>query len=277
MEYKPLNHFRSEIRLVTIIPGEGSRIECTIKVVSLTLPPEYTALSYCWGNPKVTRDIYIGDHVLTVTTNLYAALMHLRLKDKPVTLWVDSICINQADISERNRQVSLMGVIYRKAKMTIAWLGESDDESHQCFDILEFLAWGLQDQAGNQFYHRLQLKNLKFQKLVKLFSRCYWIRSWIIQEVCLSQDVELVCGNRRLNWNVFSQALEYIQRDPELFTPEFRFPSSYYEHITMLKACREDMTGDVPLHFVDAVSRCRQSIATDPRDKVFSLLGLAYN
>jgi hypothetical protein len=62
-----------------------------------------------------------GQHFL-IRKNLFNALLHLRLK-RPRALWIDAICINQADIQERNAQVSLMAFIYRRATRVVVWLG----------------------------------------------------------------------------------------------------------------------------------------------------------
>jgi hypothetical protein len=41
-------------------------------------------------------------------------------------LWVDSVCIDQAYLTERAAQVSLMGRIFKSAKMVFAWTGKAD-------------------------------------------------------------------------------------------------------------------------------------------------------
>ncbi|KAK4107637.1 HET-domain-containing protein, partial [Canariomyces notabilis] len=50
--------------------------------------------------------------VAYIMPNLRDALRQVRLPDRPRRLWVDSICINQANPQEQGRQVSLMGLIY---------------------------------------------------------------------------------------------------------------------------------------------------------------------
>ncbi|EGS17430.1 uncharacterized protein CTHT_0067560 [Thermochaetoides thermophila DSM 1495] len=41
-----------------------------------------------------------------------------------ILLWIDTLSINQADMSERNSQVLLMGEVYRNATSVLSWLGE---------------------------------------------------------------------------------------------------------------------------------------------------------
>jgi hypothetical protein len=45
-------------------------------------------------------------------------------------LWVDAICIDQTDASEKSYQVGLMARIYMQAHQVIVWLGDGDRESY---------------------------------------------------------------------------------------------------------------------------------------------------
>jgi hypothetical protein len=88
----------------------------------------YEALSYVWGEIRGTQKIVCDNRTLLVTKNCLEALQHLRLKRKPRTLWVDSICINQKDDDEKAHQVAMMRDVYLLAKTTIAWFGRGDSE-----------------------------------------------------------------------------------------------------------------------------------------------------
>ena len=44
-------------------------------------------------------------------------------------MWVDAICINQADDAEKSHQVSLIGEIYYNAKDVTIFLSEERDDS----------------------------------------------------------------------------------------------------------------------------------------------------
>jgi hypothetical protein len=59
-----------------------------------------------------------------VTQNLHAALKRLRLQHQSRLLWVDAICINQDDTSEKSFQVAMMSEIYSKTIKGLLWLGE---------------------------------------------------------------------------------------------------------------------------------------------------------
>lgn len=111
---------------------DDNRIQCDVFQVSLasmTTPnrPYFATLSYAWGNPGVTRKIRCAKETVSVTLNLYDALVHVRNLRTPRLLWVDSLCINQADKLEKGQQVQRMHLVYGQSHC-ISWMGvESED------------------------------------------------------------------------------------------------------------------------------------------------------
>src|SRR5450432_2237374 len=82
MDYRPLVTDRSEIRLLMLLPyEENTTVRCSLEHVSLINPPEYCALSYCWGDPTITKEVIINGNLVQVTTNLESALRHLKLRN----------------------------------------------------------------------------------------------------------------------------------------------------------------------------------------------------
>ena len=101
----------------------------------------YEALSYVWGDGSEKTPIQINGSTLEVGTNLRLALFNLREPNKPRTLWIDAICINQDDISERNQQVTIMGDIYSRARRTVVWLcDEIGSQTKKAIPMLQDLA-----------------------------------------------------------------------------------------------------------------------------------------
>jgi hypothetical protein len=119
-----------QIRLVVLLPGStGSRIECRLLHQKTYNPMQYDALSYTWGDMANTEEIMLNGFIFTVTAGLERALRHLRLPNKKRVLWIDAICINQMDTTERNHQVQMMFNIYQNAQAVRAWIGcEIGDE-----------------------------------------------------------------------------------------------------------------------------------------------------
>jgi hypothetical protein len=95
----------------------------------------YDCLSYVWGVPASVHSIKLRGVELPITPSLDCALRAIRGlidADMPFALiWVDAICINQADLLERNQQVGQMCDIYGNAEQVIAHLGDEANGSER--------------------------------------------------------------------------------------------------------------------------------------------------
>jgi hypothetical protein len=67
ISYQPLDFVNFEFRLLTLLKNEDSSQEgqicCELKHAYLDDPPQYYALSYCWGDPTVIAPITEGHKV----------------------------------------------------------------------------------------------------------------------------------------------------------------------------------------------------------------------
>ncbi|KAH8599679.1 heterokaryon incompatibility protein-domain-containing protein [Bisporella sp. PMI_857] len=125
----PLSSARNEIRLLYLLGGPSTEaIQGELEVVSLDDNPGYEALSYCWGSQDNGKTITINSQPVYVTRNLHNALMKLRLPQNKRVLWIDALCINQNDTTEKELQVSLMSQIYGKTNCGLLWLGEEPEQ-----------------------------------------------------------------------------------------------------------------------------------------------------
>lgn len=199
--YKPLDPSRREIRLITLAGGQFSDdIRCSLSTVSLDNEPVYEALSYVWGDPDVTLPITLQGGLHQITTNLEAALRHLRYRGRPRVLWVDAVCINQKDALERQKQVLLMGDLYRNASVVLCWLGEESEDSALAFDAFKTwpkdseIHWDLDETPGMD----PRTSGIEYANAVRRLScRRYFKRLWIVQEMILGKSHQLICGNRQ--------------------------------------------------------------------------------
>src|SRR5436305_11520234 len=73
---------------------------------------------------------------MPVTENLLFALRHLRQSESPRVVWVDAICINQVQTTERNLQVQIMDRVYSMAKNVVIWLGIETEGDKEVFELL---------------------------------------------------------------------------------------------------------------------------------------------
>lgn len=86
-------------------------------------------LSLIWKNPDRNRMVNIEEADLPIALGSWKSV--LRIFESPGILWLDSICINQADEDERGRQLSPMKEIYHEAKKTAQWLSCLQDLDQQ--------------------------------------------------------------------------------------------------------------------------------------------------
>ncbi|KAH8883684.1 HET-domain-containing protein, partial [Thozetella sp. PMI_491] len=114
------------IRVLKLEPSDqhDSIITCSLEVVPFkSATPQYEALSYVWGDQTERNEIILDSQPTSITRNLWTTLKYIRQPDTSRTLWIDAVCINQADIHERNEQVKQMGDIYSRASRVLIWLG----------------------------------------------------------------------------------------------------------------------------------------------------------
>jgi hypothetical protein len=132
--YAPLDSSDEEIRLLHLSPGtKDEQASVEISCASLRDRPRYLALSYVWGEgAKRTHPISVNGRQLHVTESLLHALEHLRNMQGPdarIPFWVDALCIDQDNDSEKSHQVRLMKKIYSQAYKVLVWLGPTSEAS----------------------------------------------------------------------------------------------------------------------------------------------------
>lgn len=125
--HQPLLDAQRSLRLLTILPGSSDSTICCKLEQLHPEPKTYTCLSYEWGPEAPTKGILLNGKTFTIRLNLWNFLHTARRFGFASQLWVDAVCINQADLTERSSQVKRMGEIYRYASQTIVWLGLSDE------------------------------------------------------------------------------------------------------------------------------------------------------
>ncbi|KAH7025962.1 heterokaryon incompatibility protein-domain-containing protein [Microdochium trichocladiopsis] len=101
-----------------------SPLQAELRLVDLDNAGDFIALSYVWGvvDTSSPRHIISNGFPIEITENCYQALCHIRCRVPRAVIWVDAVCINQADDSERGHQVRYMGDIYSLASCVYVWL-----------------------------------------------------------------------------------------------------------------------------------------------------------
>jgi len=123
-KHRQLRH-PNEIRLLKIFQRlPRSTLRCELIHVSLDSLPSYEAISYTWGNVTNTPNVILIDGLKFHTTSTVYEILQARSSILgPRLIWIDSICINQKHVEEKNKEVALMRDIFKKASSVLVWLG----------------------------------------------------------------------------------------------------------------------------------------------------------
>ena len=150
--YTPLDKHKREIRHLVllkqgwrskILPADDFVCNCRLEHATFSISKGikgYEALSYTWGRPNTHFPppfITLNGAKFEVRENLSHALRYLTFNSKDRVLWIDVICINQDDTSEKSHQVQQMGDIYRMASQVVVWLGHSSAGTKRAFQFIK--------------------------------------------------------------------------------------------------------------------------------------------
>ncbi|KAI0403750.1 heterokaryon incompatibility protein-domain-containing protein [Xylaria palmicola] len=215
--YKPIQH--DQIRLVKF-GHNGDRTSTILENFYLGGPiPPYHALSYTWIAKSSGLAKYhiprIADQELPVLESLQPFFEVLFSKGSLASdtwWWIDSICIDLANVEERGQQVQLMGQIYRKADMVVFWLpGEASDDIDRAIDFIELL----NENIRKQIYSHEEIRSM-FQRddyrphwaaLTNFFQQRWWTRIWTLQEYAIPSSVMFWYGTRTVSRTAVEGAL----------------------------------------------------------------------
>ena len=207
---------------------------------------KYEALSWCWGNQEEDYALLINrgkkPFRKRVRKELALALKYLRRAGDERTMWIDAICINQADPNERNHQVQMMSRIYTRAQQVCIWLGEADTDSEIAIKFIKDEMKELKNFdiiSSNEQYSR------KWQALMSLMQRDWFFRRWVVQEIALSSAATVYCGPHEIPWKSFAVAVELFvevetatHRLSEVMKRDekFRHVPGWFEYVSELGA-----------------------------------------
>lgn len=296
-------------RLLIIMPSPGREdgIHCSLIYQPIRGGLSFEALSYTWGSDKILTPIQVDGQVMHVRGNLLSALRCLRRPKDRRVIWIDALCINQQDPVEQTNQVSQMTDIYSTAYRVVVWLCESNparDQAVEAMQEVSFLA--LAHEAGtpenragvNRMYNFwvdlvdewLEYHSLCdcFEGVLHLFTQEWWSRAWTVQEITLAKNPVVQVGSQEVSW-IHWETFSRLTTTYSVHKAGFRSPSPSDQYKALLASGRLQRwfvrgesihvlrrrahDGDeIPLSLM--VDYTRSHLATDPRDKIYALLGM---
>ena len=279
----------------TLLSASQPQDSCRLRRVALSDTPSYVALSYHWGDTSQTFPVLLNDVKFHITQSVHAVLQLFRkstaaaesdaqkypasiLGNEP--LWIDAVCINQANVAEREAQVAVMRSIYASASRTLVWLGYPSSNSYSselAMSWLDSIAKGsLQDFLHKPKEIRIRLwKSQAWSAVCDLLNQPWFRRRWVVQEASVSREVWVVYGTRGMQWERFSDAVErcaYLWNDisQRPATPTADVLPTF--GITQLRL--RNSQGKMSTNLLELLIRFRRSDSTRFEDRIFALLGL---
>lgn len=270
-------------RVIEIQPGErDDPIIVRLVTTNLRDCSSYEALSYAWGDLTETESIQVVAATrpghddspkapLPVTIGCADSLRRLRSGTATRTLWVDSICINQTLVPERNQQLRLMSHIYSGAARVVIYLGESSgaDSSEVVMDWLRELHEPSDAAAGH-------LPAPDLTVLRAFLGRRWFTRVWVLQEIRLAREAIVVCGDREVTWDAFRELRDWWRN-----CGMSRESNGSWDLPYTVGSLISDATDWIPWFLPSYPVRLLRLLvgtqflgATDARDKLFAVLPL---
>jgi len=267
-----------------------SKVFCTIHHFDLRTAPEYLALSYEWGGAHALalayHKIFVDFATVKITQNLRDFFDYLDKNSfvlgKELWLWVDQLCIDQANVQERNHQVRNMAEIFRTASKVLIWLGLGwERELERRVGISDEVEMPNRNEPPSSGFvpnpekpprsvfvpKRLSSPKdhrLKDEELAILTMLPYWQRLWIIQEVVLARRILVIFKNDCYDWN----NLIHIAK-------QRKEPSQSTLRVLRIEEIRQ-LSRTQSWRWTDVLTLLRSSRCTDVRDKAYGMLGLVH-
>ncbi|KAH8896037.1 HET-domain-containing protein [Thozetella sp. PMI_491] len=282
------------IRLLVLAPGiDDEPLRCTLETVTLDDHGPYETISYVWGTPSRTEPIECNGKAMLITPNLRDALLRVRQPHQPRTLWADSICINQFNLAERSRQVSMMARIYRQSTRVLIHVGSNQSvlapSARALLERIDLYVDYTMGQTGDDwdgFPHLSEraLENLaldtRWHSVAAMISQPWFSRGWVVQEASLAPDGVLIWGDTEIRWIAILRVFLWLEhrgvpvwRRHDLQLNSAHMEMYRFEHTRQYVKLlpRSRWYPSLAPQFMDVFRELRM---TDPRDRVYAVLGL---
>jgi hypothetical protein len=258
----------------------------------------FEALSYVWGSQEGLKQITCNNMSLSVTKNLFEALMALREgDDEDRYLWVDAICIDQNNPAEKAVQVRNMLTIYEKAVRVIAWLGplgnrdltdvlsEGDFTPSPSMHLRRMPSWEKHVEAlphwpgsNNRGRGRMPLDLEEICATMHLvYSLTYFKRIWIQQEVFAARELRLQSGwQSDFEWKGLLSQPDLLYTLPQIREDQTPLISEIVDLHADQLSCFDHFRRkqEERPYLIDTLLYTGRLESTDTRDYVYGILGL---
>jgi hypothetical protein len=277
-----------------------------LKVEELDTVDPFDALSYCCGPDILSCSITINNTPeFRITENLWNALQRIRKTGGDRRLWVDAICINQEDVTEKSSQIRNMHAVYSRAKEVCIYFGECKEQptrkseiehiyrhmfsvsenvcrdspfSYEMYRVMVFNDLRIEGCTPDVYKHfahefvvALEKDLLGNTRYDSSFGQFWWKRLWTVQELVLAKHPVVYCGPYVMLWAVITQlwAPESGTREPPPSGAAPSVSSKMCNDIGYLESLRGQPKRSLHALLLATVDKG----FTNPKDRILALLG----
>jgi hypothetical protein len=252
-------------------------------------PLGYVALSYVWGDKRDTTPIEVNGRQTFVTRNLGGALRVLREKQlltQGYGVWVDALCIDQSNMTERNEEVGRMRDIYKNASAIVMWVGEEEGDGEQAIQLIRMVSSAMKSTTTDQIAKQMcgehaTLGPLHWAALARFMDRPYWSRLWILQEVAMGdRSTPILCGRHAVTWgDLYDVVYVFASRHLDLVFSGVDREHPVHNglrrnHIIQLNSQQVAQKRDKEAHALPILDIARRCSVSDSRDRIYGILGM---
>ena len=225
--------------------------------------------------------------VIYVTKNLWEALWGCQGRVR--YLWVDVLCINQADEVEKTAQVREMRSIFGGAKRVVCWLGKGQSRVRTAFNVF----WSVYHimEVGNhgdwtspidKIHDRFLRDDEAIAAVLDIIRYPWFQRVWVLQELLAAWESVFWCGDASIDTKVLLHFGWYTRMMPLAVRRKFEAQAndaSFENWIANIQAfhtfkSNEVEDGKIAMPMSTLLRRTQLFKATDSRDKIIAMVAL---
>lgn len=217
------------IRVVEILPSLQHSSPVQLRLSHRTLnEASFEALSYTWGTAPANVPVSLEGRNFFVSADLESLIRHLRHMDRSRATWIDAICLNQADDTEKSAQIPIMHLIYQRDTQVVVYLGAPSRESRLAMEYVSNVTATVAAGRHHEISDLVAVKDWPLQLLItaplnraeiasltafyQLLMRPWWFRAWIVQGLCIANSVVVQCGADVVDYELLRVALHITRK-----------------------------------------------------------------
>ncbi|KAG9256281.1 uncharacterized protein F5Z01DRAFT_672276 [Emericellopsis atlantica] len=299
-------------RFLEILPADSGELRCrlhTAKISDCRLGYEYLSYStdksiHAPAEPNQGRMVINGSSGQSREV-LIRLLETLRLPERSRLIWAPHLCIDVADVNDRNRHTKLAATIIQNASRTIVWLGSAGLGNYNtgfasiCAVVNSWRArTGLEEHLAEASYSTKPDPGFQSPKqrcvgslseawlpAIEVFRSSWFTSTWSLQEVSVARSVTVMQSDKEISWDWIGLSSSILRENlGRLYGvwhrdwPEGKRPiveegvlSAYFMYrLSQSQSCFEP----VELLFHQLLSLTRQFKCRIGHDRIYALLGV---